>query len=271
MLRKVPAITALFWVIKILTTGQGEAASDYLVHTISPYLAVGIGFAGFAIALSLQLAVTRYLAAPYWLAVLMVAVFGTMCADAAHIELHLQYWISASICAAGLVVIFGLWRRVEGTLSIHSVRTRRRELFYWAAVLATFAMGTAVGDLTAYSLHLGFLVSGLVFTAAFAVPFLARHAGAGEVLTFWAAYILTRPLGASYADWLGVPHALGGLDLGRGTVSIVLTLAIVVLVAYLSVTERRQGEGVNRKPGAGEPKSGASPSAVTVPSADSSQ
>lgn len=168
----------------------------------------------------------------------MVAVFGTMAADAVHIELAIPYAISAAMCAAGLVVIFGTWYRVERTLSIHSINTRRRELFYWAAVLATFAMGTAVGDLTAYTFRLGFLTSGLMFTVAFAIPFMARRLlGLGEVVAFWIAYVLTRPLGASYADWLGVPKSLGGLDYGRGTVAVVLTLAIVVFVAYLSITK----------------------------------
>ena len=236
LLRKVPAITALFWVIKVLTTAQGEAVSDYLVHTVNPYLAVLAGLAGLVVALALQLWLVRYVAAAYWFAVVMVAIFGTMAADAAHIELHIPYSISAGLCALGLAAIFAAWWLVERTLSIHSVETRRRELFYWAAVLATFAMGTAIGDLTAYTLHLGFFVSGLLFTAVFAVPFVLRHAfGAGEVLMFWAAYIVTRPLGASYADWLGVPRYLGGLNWGRGTVGIALTGGIVVLVGYLQL------------------------------------
>jgi uncharacterized membrane-anchored protein len=238
LIRKVPAITFLFWVVKVLTTAQGEATSDYLVHTIDPYIAVGLGALGITVALVIQLYVRRYIAWVYWFAVTMVAVFGTMAADAVHIELKIPYAISAAMCATGLVVIFALWYRVERTLSIHSINTRRRELFYWAAVLATFAMGTAVGDLTAYTFRLGFFTSGLMFTVAFAIPFVARRLlGLGEVVAFWFAYILTRPLGASYADWLGVPSSLGGLDYGRGTVAIALTLAIVVLVAYLGVTK----------------------------------
>jgi uncharacterized membrane-anchored protein len=237
VIRKVPAVTLFFWIAKILTTAQGEATSDYLVHTISPYIAVGLGTVGISIALVLQLSLRRYVAPVYWLAVTMVALFGTMAADAVHIELGIPYAVSATMCAVALVVIFTAWYASERTLSIHSIVTRRRELFYWAAVLATFAMGTAVGDLTAYTLHLGFLSSGLMFTVVFAIPFLARRLlGLGEVVAFWFAYIITRPLGASYADWIGVPHSLQGLGYGRGTVAIVLTLAIVVLVAYLSVT-----------------------------------
>jgi uncharacterized membrane-anchored protein len=238
LLRKVPAITAWFWVVKILSTAQGEAISDHLVHTIDPYLAVGLGFAGLVVALAIQLALNRYLAFAYWFAVVMVAVFGTMAADAAHIVLHIPYALSAGLSALGLTVIFGAWYASERTLSIHSIVARRRELFYWAAVLATFAMGTALGDLTAYTLHLGWLVSGLLYTALFAVPFLARRLlGLGEVVAFWLAYIVTRPLGASYADWFGVPQSLGGLNYGRGTVATVLTIAIVIVVAYLSVTK----------------------------------
>jgi uncharacterized membrane-anchored protein len=237
VIRKVPAVTLFFWVAKILTTAQGEATSDYLVHTISPYIAVGLGALGITVALALQLSFRRYVAVVYWFAVTMVAVFGTMAADAVHIELGIPYAVSASMCAVALIVIFGAWYLSERTLSIHSIVTRRRELFYWAAVLATFAMGTAVGDLTAYTLHLGFLSSGLMFTVVFAIPFIARRlVGLGEVIAFWFAYIITRPLGASYADYLGVPRSLGGLNYGRGTVAVTLTLAIVVVVIYLAIS-----------------------------------
>lgn len=233
-----------FWIVKILTTAQGEALSDYLVHTINPYIAVALGFGGFAIALAIQLAQRRYRAWAYWFAVTMVAVFGTMAADAAHIELRLPYALTAGICATGLAAVFAVWYAVERTLSIHTVSTLRRELFYWAAVLATFAMGTALGDLSAYTFRWGFLVSGLVYTGLFALPFLLRTAaGLGEVLAFWSAYVMTRPLGASYADWLGVPRSLGGLDFGRGTVAIVLTAAIALMVAYLAATRLDEDRG----------------------------
>src|SRR6202049_2084438 len=161
VMRRVPAITFHFWAVKILTTAMGEALSDYLVHTIDPYLAVGLGALGIVVALALQFAVRRYIAPAYWFAVAMVAVFGTMCADAAHIELKIPYAASATICATGLTAIFIVWYLSERTLSIHSINTRRREMFYWAAVLATFAMGTAVGDMSAYTMHLGWLTSGL--------------------------------------------------------------------------------------------------------------
>lgn len=228
-------MTFHFWTVKILSTAMGEATSDYMVHTINPYVAVGLGAAGLIVALALQFAVRRYLAPIYWLAVVMVAVFGTMVADAAHIELGIPYTVSTTLCAIGLAVIFATWYMFERTLSIHSIDTRRRETFYWAAVLATFAMGTAAGDMSAYTMHLGWLTSGLVYTVVFAIPFLARRLfGLHEVVAFWFAYIITRPLGASYADWIGVPKELGGLDFGRGTVAVVLTAAIVCWVAYLS-------------------------------------
>lgn len=236
--RRVPAITFHFWAVKILTTAMGEAFSDYMVHTISPYVAVAIGGFGLVVALTLQFSVRRYVAPAYWFAVVMVAVFGTMCADAAHIELRIPYAVSAAICAAGLTGIFIVWYLSERTLSIHSIYTWRREMFYWAAVLATFAMGTAVGDMTAYTLRLGWLASGVMFTFIFAIPLVARRLiGLREVIAFWFAYILTRPLGASYADWLGVPPSLGGLNFGRGTVATALTVVIIIWVGYLSVSK----------------------------------
>jgi uncharacterized membrane-anchored protein len=236
--RKMPAITAHFWAVKILTTAMGEALSDYLVHTIDPYIAVAIGGVGIVVSLALQFFVRRYVAPVYWFAVAMVAVFGTMCADAAHIELKIPYPASAALCAAGLTAIFIVWYLTERTLSIHSINTRRRETFYWAAVLATFAMGTAAGDMSAYTLHLGWFTSGVLFTVIFAIPMLGRRfLHMNEVFAFWFAYVITRPLGASYADWLGVPQSLGGLNYGRGTVAVGLTLAIVCWVAYLWVTK----------------------------------
>jgi uncharacterized membrane-anchored protein len=236
--RRVPAITFHFWAVKILTTAMGEALSDYMVHTIDPYIAVGLGGIGIVVALTVQFSVRRYIAPTYWFAVAMVAVFGTMCADAAHIVLHIPYTRSAAICAIGLVGVFTVWYLVEKTLSIHSITTWRREVFYWAAVLATFAMGTAVGDMTAYTMRLGWFASGLMFTVVFGIPFVARRViGLGEVVAFWFAYIITRPLGASYADWLGVPQSLGGLNYGRGTVAIGLTIAIIIWVGYLTVSK----------------------------------
>jgi uncharacterized membrane-anchored protein len=164
-------------------------------------------------------------------------VFGTMCADVLHVRFAVPYSVSSSLFAVILAAVFISWYAVERTLSIHSITTLRRELFYWAAVLSTFAMGTALGDMTATTLHLGYFSSGLLFAAVIAVPALGyAFAGLNDVLAFWSAYVMTRPLGASFADWLGLPRLSGGLGWGRGHVSIIFTIPIVLLVGYLTVT-----------------------------------
>jgi uncharacterized membrane-anchored protein len=234
---KVPEITVYFWVIKVLTTGMGEATSDFLVHRMPPPVAVLLGGVVLAVAMWLQLAAARYRAAVYWFAVVMVAVFGTMAADVLHIGLHVPYVASSLFFAISLAVIFVVWHRSEGTVSIHSICTRRRELFYWSAVMATFALGTAAGDMTARTLGLGYLGSGIIFAGLIAIPAVGwRWFRLDPIVAFWFAYIVTRPLGASFADWMGVPRALGGLDWGRGNVSIGLTIPIVMLVSYLVYT-----------------------------------
>jgi uncharacterized membrane-anchored protein len=233
--RKVPDVTPGFWVTKVLTTGMGEATSDTLVHQLAPVVAVALGAVGLVIALALQFAAPRYRPWIYWLAVVMVAVFGTMAADALHIELGIPYVASTAAFTVVLIAVFLAWYSSEHTLSIHSITTRRRETFYWLTVIATFALGTAAGDMTATTLHLGYLVSGLAFTVLIAVPAVAhRWLGLNAIVAFWFAYILTRPLGASYADWLGVSHARGGLNLGSGGVSIGSTVLIVIAVAVLA-------------------------------------
>jgi uncharacterized membrane-anchored protein len=235
--KKVPALTIYFWIIKVLTTGMGETTSDYFVHSYNPYIVVVVAACVLAISVALQLYVARYIAWIYWLAVSLVAVFGTMAAGIVHVYLGVPYQYSASLYALSVVVIFGLWYLSEKTLSVHSIYTRRRELFYWAAVLATFAMGTAVGDMTAVTFHFGFFVSGIFFAVLFIVPFLVqRFVGLNELIVFWWAYIITRPLGASFADWLAVPQSLGGLNLGKGPISIVLIFLIAGFVAYLAIS-----------------------------------
>jgi uncharacterized membrane-anchored protein len=235
--RRVPEITAYFWVIKGLSTAMGEATSDYLVHTWNPVLAVAAGFAGLVGALVLQFSMQRYLAWTYWLAVVMVGVFGTMAADVLHVGLHVPYAISSALYCGVLAGVFVAWQRTEGTLSIHSIDTPRREAFYWVAVMATFAMGTAVGDFTATTLHLGYLGSGLLFAVLIAVPAIGyRWFRWNAIFSFWFAYVVTRPLGASFADWLGKPQSVGGLGLGDGTVAVALTMVIFVLVAIVAVT-----------------------------------
>jgi len=238
-LSRVPEITLIFWVIKVLTTGMGEATSDYLVHAIPPPAAVMIGAVAFAGALRLQFRAGRYVPWVYWLAVVMVAVFGTMAADALHVGLHVPYAVSTVLFAVSLAVVFVLWRRSEGTLSIHSIVTRRRECFYWATVMATFALGTAAGDFSARTLGLGWLGSSFFFAGVMAIPLIGWwRFSMNPIFAFWFAYILTRPLGASIADWLGLPPSLGGVGLGRGVVSLSLTALIALLVGYLTLRER---------------------------------
>src|SRR5580693_8596893 len=167
---RVPEITAYFWAIKALSTAMGESTSDYLVHAMDPKIAVVLGFIGFVAALALQFRMGRYVAWAYWLAVVGVGVFGTMAADVLHVGFGVPYAISSALYAVILAAVFLAWNAAEPTLSIHSIDRTRRELFYWAAVVATFAMGTALGDLTATTLHLGYGGSILLFAVIIAIP-----------------------------------------------------------------------------------------------------
>ncbi|HET9098333.1 MAG TPA: hypothetical protein VFN51_01830 [Candidatus Saccharimonadales bacterium] len=237
ILAKVPKITLLFWILKIVSTGMGEAISDALVYRFNPVLAVLAVFVIFLFALKLQFSKKKYIPGTYWFAVSMVAVFGTMAADAVHIVLGIPYIISSAAYALALVIVFIGWYKTEGTLSIHSIYTRRREAFYWLAVLSTFAMGTALGDLFAFGFKLGFLTSGLIFLALFLVPTLIYLIFKwNEVFTFWFAYIITRPLGASFADWFGKPRSVNGLGYGDAPVAIVLVIILIILVIVAAKT-----------------------------------
>ena len=245
---KVPeVITIYFWVAKLLTTALGESTSDALVFGINKYLAVGIGFVGLVVALILQFAVRRYIPWVYWFTVTMVAIFGTMAADVLHIVIltpmlrsaSLAYLFATVLFAACLVVVFSSWYLVERSLSIHSINTVRREVFYWATVMVTFALGTASGDMTAITLKLGYFRSIFLFAILIVLPALGYLLlGLNEIVAFWLAYILTRPLGASIADWLGKPTSLGGVGLGDAPVSLVLTILIIVVVGYLASSRR---------------------------------
>ncbi|MGH9078815.1 MAG: COG4705 family protein [Acidimicrobiales bacterium] len=235
---RVPEITAAFWIIKGLSTAMGESTSDYLVHAMAPALAVLLGFAGFTVALVLQFRVARYLAWTYWFAVVMVGIFGTMAADVLHVGLGVPYTASTLLYAVVLATVFVTWQRTERTLSIHSVDSPRREAFYWATVVATFAMGTALGDFTATTLHLGYFPSAALFAVIIAIPALGyRFLGWNPVFSFWFAYVITRPLGASIADGLGKPKDLSGLGLGNGWVSLVFGAVILGMVSYLALTK----------------------------------
>ncbi len=238
-LSKVPEVTALFWIVKVLTTGMGETASDYLGRTLGPIPAGALGLGGLVVALVAQFRGDRYRPWTYWSAIVMVSVFGTMAADVVHVVAGIPYTVSTVAFTVALGAVFIAWHLSEGTLSIHSIRTRRRETFYWATVLATFALGTAVGDLTAGTLHLGYLASGFLFAALIAVPALAgRYLGLNAVAAFWWAYVLTRPLGASFADWMGVPAGRAGLGWGTGPVTLALIVPIAALVAVLARRHR---------------------------------
>lgn len=236
---KVPQVTALFWGVKVLTTGMGETASDHLGRTLGPIPAGSLGLAGLVALLVLQFRTTRYRPWIYWSAIVMVSVFGTMAADVVHVVAGIPYTVSVIAFSVTLAAILTAWYVSEGTLSIHSIRTRRRETFYWATVLATFALGTAVGDLTAGTLHWGYLPSGILFTVLIAVPALSgRFLGLNAVAAFWWAYVLTRPLGASFADWMGVSTSRGGLGWGTGPVTLALIVPIALLVGYLAVSHK---------------------------------
>jgi uncharacterized membrane-anchored protein len=249
---RVPEITIYFWVIKALSTAMGEATSDYLVHTLHPVPAVLLGFFGFVVALSLQFFMRRYLAWTYWLAVAMVGVFGTMAADVLHVGFGVPYTASSILYGFVLVAVFVTWQKTEGTLSIHSIDTPRREAFYWACVVATFAMGTALGDLTAITFHFGYFRSGLLFAVLIAVPAIGFWRFRwNSIFAFWFAYVMTRPFGASFADWMGKPSSVGGLGWGDGKVAVALSIIIFCFVAFLAVTRVDLQQG-SRKQGSGE-------------------
>jgi uncharacterized membrane-anchored protein len=254
---KVPEITAIFWVIKVLTTGAGEAASDYLA-SVSLVLAAGIGFLGFTGALALQLRAPRYRPWIYWSAVSAVAVFGTMAADAVHVVLGVPYTVTTVAYAVAVAAAFLVWQRAERTLDIHTVTPGRREIFYWVTVLVTFTLGTAVGDLSAFTLHLGYWASAVLYAVLIAMPALAWwRLRLSPVVAFWSAYVLTRPLGASLADWVGKPSGKSGLGFGDGTVTLVAAVAIAALVPLAS--RRSAGDSADERAvhdGVGAPAAG---------------
>lgn len=239
---KVPEVTVLFWATKIVTTALGEAVSDYLAATFNPVLAVAATFVVFIVVLAAQLAARRYHPWLYWSAVTMVAIFGTMAADVLHVGFGVPYAVTTTGFALILAAVLIAWRLTMGTLSIHTVRTRPREFFYWATVCATFALGTAAGDLTATVFHLGYLGAGLAFAVIICIPWAGyRLLHWGEVASFWFAYVVTRPLGASFADWLGAPRGMAGaLGFGHGPVGLALLVVVAVLVAVTQARHSRE-------------------------------
>lgn len=243
LLNKVPEVTIWFWVIKILATTVGETAADYLNGTL------GFGLTGttvvvgavFLVVLALQFRALRYVPPLYWATVVLISVVGTLITDNLTDNLGVPLEVTTAVFAVALAATFAVWYRVEKTLSIHSIVTRRREAFYWLAILFTFALGTAAGDLVAERLGVGYWWSALLFAvviAAVATSHLVFRANA--ILTFWIAYVLTRPLGASLGDGFSQAKADGGLGLGTTVTSILFLVTILAVVAYLSVTKRDQ-------------------------------
>jgi uncharacterized membrane-anchored protein len=232
---KVPAITAFFWIIKLLTTGIGESASDWMAQNTLLIPAV-VGVAGLGVGLWRQFRAPRYHAPTYWFTVAMVAVFGTVVADLFNPQaggiFNVSLPLTASAYAVALAICFALWHHSEGTLSIHAITTPRRQAFYWVTVLLTFALGTAVGDAMAFPFNLGFATSILYLAIAMVVPLLLWRVGVDSVVTFWMAYVLTRPLGASIADELGKDKPLG-LGFGDGRLTAVGVALVIGLVAFL--------------------------------------
>jgi uncharacterized membrane-anchored protein len=234
---KVPEITFLFWVIKLLTTAGGEAISDYLaLH--GNVVAGAVEILIFVVAVCWQFSTRRYTATAYWFLALAIAIFGTGVSDALHLVVGIPYAGTTALWAVVLAGVFWVWHRSEGTLSIHSIVTTRRELFYWATVFATFALGTALGDFTATALHLGYLSSGIAFAVIIMIPAVAWRLRLNAVVAFWFAYVVTRPLGASFADYFSKSHKLSGMALGDGPTAAVMLAAIVIGVGYLAVTRR---------------------------------
>jgi uncharacterized membrane-anchored protein len=237
MANKVPAITAVFWIIKVLSTTVGETGADYLaVHVGLGTATTGAIMAALlASALVLQMRARRYVPWIYWLCVVLVSIVGTQITDALTDGLEISLHASTAAFAAILATIFALWYASERTLSIHTIVTPRRETFYWAAILFTFALGTAAGDLATEALGLGFQIGVLAFAGLIGLVALAHRFGLGAITSFWMAYILTRPLGASLGDLLSQSRPNGGLGLGTSTTSLVFLAVIVVLVGIESV------------------------------------
>jgi uncharacterized membrane-anchored protein len=232
---KVPEVIFLFWVVKILTTAGGEATSDYL-KIYGNFVGGGVEAALFLVGLVLQFATRRYSAFAYWFFAYAIAVIGTGVSDFLHLDVGISYAGTTLLWFAVLLLIFFVWHRSEGTLSIHSITSQRRETYYWATVFATFALGTALGDYTATSLNLGYLDSGVLFSVVILIPALARwRFGLNGIAAFWMSYVVTRPLGASYADYLSKPQKLSGINLGDGPIAAAFALAVLVLVSYLAV------------------------------------
>jgi uncharacterized membrane-anchored protein len=246
MLNKVPEVTLFFWIIKIMCTTVGETAADYLNENLGLGLTNTTYVAGalLAVLLLVQFRLRRYVPPAYWAVVVVISVFGTLITDNMSDGYNVALTLSTPVFAVILAVVFASWYAVERTLSIHTIVTSRRESFYWLAILFTFALGTAAGDLSAEKLDLGYAVSIAIFGGLIAIVAFAHYVlKANPVLTFWLAYILTRPLGASIGDELSQnSHKYGGLGLGTTGTSYIFLGCILALVTYLSLTKRDRTE-----------------------------
>ncbi len=243
LLNKVPEITIYFWIIKVLATTVGETAADLLNVNLQLGLSITsvVMTVLLIVALVFQVRSRQYIPGLYWLAVVLISVVGTLISDNLVDNLGISLETTTIAFSIALIATFLAWYRSEHTLSIHSIRTRRRELFYWAAILFTFALGTSAGDLAAEGLHLGYAEAAAIFAALIgAVTFAYYVFGANAVLAFWIAYILTRPLGASCGDLLAQPVHDGGLGLGTVVTSLIFLAAILGLVVHLTIMQRRQ-------------------------------
>jgi uncharacterized membrane-anchored protein len=246
MLNKVPQVTLLFWIIKVMSTTVGESGADYLaVHVgLGTAITDGVMVALFVAALLLQLRAWRYVPWRYWVTVVLVSVVGTQITDFLSDKLGISLYLSTTVFAVILAAMFAIWYGVERTLSIHTIITTRRELFYWVAILFTFALGTAAGDLATEALMMGFSLGVLAFGALIALIAIAYYLGANAVLAFWIAYILTRPLGASLGDLLSQSQPNGGLGLGTIDTSVAFLVVIAALVTVLSVGAKTEAEAI---------------------------
>lgn len=241
-LNKVPEVTLAFWIIKIMSTTVGETTADYLAVNVGwGQKTTGVVMALFLLlALSLQLCTKRYTPWIYWLTVVLISIVGTQITDFLTDGLSVSLYISTAVFAGALALIFGVWHRIEATLSIHKIVTLRRELFYWTSILCTFALGTAAGDLATEALGLGFVWGTLSFGGLIALTYLAWRSGGNAVLTFWIGYILTRPLGASLGDLLSQSTTYGGLGIGTMWTSVLFFIVIVLLVTVAQISAGHQ-------------------------------
>ncbi|CZQ86337.1 Hypothetical protein Tpal_759 [Trichococcus palustris] len=241
MLNKVPEVTIFFWIIKIMATTVGETAADFLSETLNLGLTITTIIMSIFLIITLfyQFKAKKYVPKIYWLTVVLISIVGTLITDNLTDNLGVSLVTTTIVFSIALITTFVVWYRSEKTLSIHSIHTVKREIFYWCAILFTFALGTAAGDLISEGLAIGYWKAALMFAALILIDFLAYYRyKLNAVLAFWIGYILTRPFGASLGDFLSQPHADGGLGLGTVGTSALFLLFILSIVIYLTKTEK---------------------------------